>query len=39
MRWVGYVARMSETRNVYRFDVGITERRKLENVGIDGTLV
>jgi hypothetical protein len=36
---VGYVARMSETRNISRFDVGITERRKLENVGIDGTLV
>jgi hypothetical protein len=28
MRWVGYVARVRETRNVYRFVVGIPERKE-----------
>ena len=36
---MGYVARIRETRNVYRFEVGIPERRNLENVSIDRTLV
>jgi hypothetical protein len=39
MRWAGYVARMGDRRSAYRVLVGRPERRPLEDVGVDGSII